>query len=661
MDKYIDVKKVAELKGHTSTRALRIAINKNRYIAREIFVKGGTSYEIAYSSLEPEIQEKLDDEEIKSTDLVPVQNNTKMNFISESSRLTALARIDIIKGLENIRQKYSTKKEADSIFLDLYNSRIYLPQVYKFIGSISVGTLKRWVKTYENNGTVESLLPQYKYNKYDEYNSILTDEMKQVFLKFLLHPNKFNIGKAISLSKHVLSKRGIENIPCTLTFRRYAEYYKKHNYAQWILMREGEKAYHDKVEPYIERDISKLEVGDVLIADGHVLNFQVINPFTGKPTRATLVGFLDWKSTALVGYEIMMTESTQCIASALRNAIINLGMIPKIVYQDNGKGFKAKFFQDTNFDEEGFSGVYQNLGIKSVFAKPYNARAKVIERFFKEFQEEFEKMMISYTGTSIEDKPAWMKRGEKLHFELHQKMHKGKIPRIQEVIKLINCWIEYHNSKPCPNAPEISISECLNDVQKQNIDINILNDLMMKTETKVVRRNGVTFLGFHYYNDILFGLREPVYIRYSLFDLSKVNIYSLKGEFICIAKRITGTHPMAYHLGNIKDMEDFKQKIQKQKRLKNKAIKEFKKFFPKSDIEVLEVELEEKIIEIESILEKPKRECKLTQRELQMNQPFFSNNYEKYEWFMEHGCTNSEDRKWLTNYIKSDEYKEIYE
>lgn len=134
-------------------------------------------------------------------------------------------------------------------------------------------------------------------------------------------------------------------------------------------MREGEKAYHDKVEAYIERDISKLEVGDVLIADGHILNFQVINPFTGKPTRATLVGFLDWKSTALVGYEIMMTENTQCIASALRNSILNLGLIPKVVYQDNGKAFKAKYFQHTDFDEAGFNGIYSNLGIKSVFAK----------------------------------------------------------------------------------------------------------------------------------------------------------------------------------------------------------------------------------------------------------------------------------------------------
>lgn len=59
---------------------------------------------------------------------------------------------------------------------------------------------------------------------------------------------------------------------------------------------------------------------------------------------------------------------------------------------------------------------------------------------------------------------------------------------------------------------------------------------------------------------------------------------------------------MAYHLGNVRDIEDFKQKIQKQKRLKNKAVKEFKKFFPQSDIEVLELEPEEEIIEMNQLL-----------------------------------------------------------
>lgn len=305
---------------------------------------------------------------------------------------------------------------------------------------------------------------------------------------------------------------------------------KKNNYDKWVLFREGEKAYHDKVEAYIERDISVLSVGDVLIADGHVLNFQVINPFTGKPKRATLVGFLDWKSTALVGYEIMMTENTQCIASALRNAIINLGMIPKVVYQDNGRAFKAKYFQSCDFDEEGFNGVYANLGIRSVFAKPYNARAKIIERFFLEFQEEFEKMMPSYIGTSIEDKPAWMKRSEKLHREMHRKMNKNYIPTVQEVIKYIDCWIDYHNSKPCPNERSKTIREVLNGIQKQDIDKNILNDLMMKTEARTINKHGITFLGMHYRSDVILGLRDKVYIRYSLFCLLNERRVFMRGS-----------------------------------------------------------------------------------------------------------------------------------
>ena len=652
---YIDIKRIAEIKGLKSTRSIRIAIQKGKYIAREVKVNGGTSYEILYSSLEPEIQERFEDEEIKTTALIPVENKT--NFISENAKINALARVDIVTALMNIRSKYPTKKEADDVFLDLYNSGMYLPQIFKFVGTISIGTLHRWVKAYENYGT-KGLLPQRKTNQLGEYNSKLNDEMKKVFLTYLLHPNKFSIGKSISLTKHILEKRGYEDIPCNLTFRRFAEHFKKQNYSKWVIMREGEKAYHDKVEPYIERDISKLEVGDVLIADGHVLNFQVINPFTGRPTRATLVGFLDWKSTALVGYEIMMTENTQSIASALRNAILNLGVIPKVVYQDNGKAFKAKYFQHVDFDESGFNGVYANLGIKSVFAKPYNARAKVIERFFKEFQEEFEKMMISYCGSSIENKPAWMKRGEKLHRELHRKMTKNYIPTVQEVIKYIDCWIDYHNSKICPNDENKTIKEMLQQVQKQDIDKNILNDLMMKTEVRTINRGEITFLGLHFRNDFLIDLREKVFIRYSLFDLTKVHVYSVKGEFLCIAKQVEKVHPMANHLGTVKDMEEFKQQIQKQKRQFNKTKKEFLKYFPAEKTEILKIEKDEPIVEIEQY--KTVKKHRLPERETQMNIPIFSSNYEKYEWLIQHGCTYPEQRKWLADYIRSDEYMNIY-
>ena len=81
--------------------------------------------------------------------------------------------------------------------------------------------------------------------------------------------------------------QGQSFIPADITFRRYAKWFKDNNYDKWILARDGEKALSDKVEPYIKRDASLLEVGDVLVADGHKLAFQVINPFTGKPCRAT--------------------------------------------------------------------------------------------------------------------------------------------------------------------------------------------------------------------------------------------------------------------------------------------------------------------------------------------------------------------------------------
>ena len=298
---YINIKDVAEAKGLKSTRSLRLELNKNesKYISREIKVNGGTSYEILFSSLEPELQDKLRKNENKKTALVPL-NYQPPQFVSDQAKMTANFRLNIVLALIKFRRKYSIKKQADSDFLDLYNSGLYLPKAYKFIGSISLGTLHRWLRKYEKYESAECLQPNYKYSKQGEYNSILSDEMKQILLTLLLHPSKYNYGKAVKLTKEILKKRGYEQLPCDLSFKRYAENFRKNNYAEWVLRREGMKAYHDKVEPYIERDISKIEVGDVIVADGHVLNFQVINPFTGRPTRATLVGFLDWKSTALV-------------------------------------------------------------------------------------------------------------------------------------------------------------------------------------------------------------------------------------------------------------------------------------------------------------------------------------------------------------------------
>ena len=83
----------------------------------------------------------------------------------------------------------------------------------------------------------------------------------------------------------------------------------------------------------------------------------------------------------------------------------------------------------------------------------------------------------------------------------------------------------------------------------------------MAHEVKTIHRNGIRFLNTDYNSDVLYGLKDRVMIRYSLFDLSKIKVYSTRGEYLCTAKRVTGTHPMAYHMGTVKDIEDFNHRI----------------------------------------------------------------------------------------------------
>ena len=606
-----------------------------------------------------------------------------IKYTPEKAKQNALAKLDLIRKWQEFRRKAVNKLQADYDFVKLHNSsNSYL---FNVLGKISRGSLHRWKASLDGTEDYTRLIPNYKYVSVNEYRTCLTDEEIKIFMGLLLHPNRICIGKAIALTKYKLKEQGQSFIPADITFRRYAKWFKDNNYDKWVLARDGEKALSDKVEPYIKRDASLLDVGDILVADGHKLAFQVINPFTGKPCRATLVGFLDWKSTALVGYEIMLEENTQCIASALRNAIINLDMIPKIVYQDNGRAFRAKYFtDDKGFGKLGFYGLYAKLGIETVFARPYNARSKVIERFFKEFQEGFEKLMPSYVGSSIINKPAYLKRNEKFHSNLHNNLLVGGvkrahsradfsplppiryIPTIEETIKMIDMWLKFKNSQPCTNAPNMAIEEVLENRKKQDIDTSLLDDLMLATEVKTIQRNGVRFLNCDYFDERLYGLKGKVLVKYKLFDLTNVKVFTPKGEYLCTADRVTETHPIAKILGTVEDLEDYKQKIQKQQKLKRKTINSVKKLLTNDEIKFLECHSEfisesatpETLKQVQGD-NKFKHHSNGVQKinNGEKSLPIFKNNSEKYEYLIKHNPSDT----WIAEFKQTKEYKLLYE
>ena len=118
---------------------------------------------------------------------------------------------------------------------------------------------------------------------------------------------------------------------------------------------------------------------------------------------------------------------------------------------------------------------------------------------------------------------------------------------------------------------------------------------MLATEVKTIQRNGIRFLNCDYFDERLYGFKSKVLIKYNLFDLTSIKVFTTKGEYLCTAGRVTETHPMAKLLGAVTDFEDYKQKIVKQRKLHKKTINAVREYFSNDDVKYLETKMLEEI------------------------------------------------------------------
>ena len=138
---------------------------------------------------------------------------------------------------------------------------------------------------------------------------------------------------------------------------------------------------------------------------------------------------------------------------------------------------------------------------------------------------------------------------------------------------------------------------------------------------------------------------------YNLFDLTSIKVYTTKGEYLCTAERVTETHPMAKLLGDVKDYEDYKQKIEKQRKLRRKTINSVKQYFSNEEVKFLETKIIEKKDENLIPVKMSFKNC------LKGVQTLFKNNSEKYEYLIANDPSNS----WITEFKNTKEYRLLYE
>lgn len=464
-------------------------------------------------------------------------------LLSPENAKTALVRFDLLTQygyhMHSKAEKSKSVLQRKNEFVLHYNAGIYQSILDRLGPITNYKTLDRWLLTLRANGNnYAALAPGYSAPK----DTILTEEEQQEMIRAICNPNKLNNAQAYRFVQKIMDRRGKPVMSSQDTFLRFAKRWINENYDVYIYLREGDKAYEDKVSPFLVRDFESIEVGEVIVGDGHTLNFECINPFTGKPKRMNMILFYDFKSGMPLGFEIMTSEDTKGIASALRRSIIMLGFIPQYVFLDNGRAFTSKYFNGTDLATCGLDGLFNRLGITAKFMKAYRGRSKPIEQFFRTFAD-FERLQTAFSGVSIEDKPARMKRNETFHKAQFKKNEKPYLTLSQVYSEILSWYEDYANRRHVGGFYKgMTPAEVYNrslekvmaapDFHKRLIDKYVLSLLMMESQLKKIRQNGIRFNKTDYYNPDLHGYRNEVLIRYDIADLSRIYVFTLNGIYL---------------------------------------------------------------------------------------------------------------------------------
>lgn len=428
--------------------------------------------------------------------------------------------------------------ETWNLIAEEYNSGKLVPELFKMRGKRTERSLRKWIDLYlETNRNMFSLI--HKSRSQNKGRKVTYLE-QHFLLKLLLTPQKVKIYTAVTTIKAYARMGALESPSSVPTLVRWCDDWVSNNKAVWTQARLGSKAVAEDIVKTIHRDNSLLNVGDVWVADGHTLAFDIINPKTGKAQRMTMIMVMDWASRYPVGASLAFTEDSQHIQLAFRNGFLNWGALPKYVYLDNGKAFRSKLFNE-KWQEHDLSsdlaGIFPRLGIQVAFAESYNAKAKIIERFFKTFQEQFERFIGTFRGASIADKPATLMRNEKWA----RKMYESTPPTIEEAMQMIGFYVRYiygenpHGGLNGRKPYEVFSKAMLPEDRK--VETNRLNFLMMSAVRKTLRNNGIMLNKLQYWDTALMEhIGKEVVIRYDLADLRWIAVYDLQDNFLCQAE-----------------------------------------------------------------------------------------------------------------------------
>lgn len=420
---------------------------------------------------------------------------------------------------------------------------------------LSQSTLYNWQAKHRADG-LSGLLPQYGKRKGERRIDAPAWEFFQVQY---LQQSRPSVGDCYIL---LARKAKIEGwtIPSRATIARMVK--EDIPEAVRTLRRFGDKKYMDDIQTFTRRDPESIRAGEVFVGDHHILDVFINVGTIEKPkwARPWMTAWLDMRSRKFVGWTVNLSPCTDEIIAAFANAALDPAIgLPRHIYIDNGRDYcSAKFAGRghrgnplTEEDKEALiaegkmaRSLMDRLDIKTHWAIVENARAKVIERAFKEVVERFSKAFPLYCGRNQDERPDVL--------EERMKNPKKYAMNLAEFRVIFDDWIRTVFNKTVSQGagragecPDETYMRTRLPVRTADADVMRLY-FMRSTNPFRIGRNGITFRKAEYYHPDMALLKgKRVYVRYRDEDPEHIWLYDTDDRYLGEAERISALPAIA--------------------------------------------------------------------------------------------------------------------
>lgn len=246
-----------------------------------------------------------------------------------------------------------------------------------------------------------------------------------------------------------------ESVPSLSSLRRWLAAHVPEGVSNYH--RQGPRTFNARSLQPVIRTYDGIDVGQWWSGDHRAFDFEVIDPTGGGLVRPWVTMFLDIKSRCPIGWSISVAPSSRTIAEAFIHGVRpkrgddfqSLYGRPEFVYIDNGKDFRARVLEGHKTEHVAVEGLFVAAGSRVVHATPYNARAKVVERFFGTMSLQFDRAQPTWLGNTPSAKPETI---EALRAE-HERWRRGEVERspfltLAELEVKFTAWVAEYMRQP---------------------------------------------------------------------------------------------------------------------------------------------------------------------------------------------------------------------